>query len=282
MDQETLIWLTVLRHIALWLAFIYSPIVGEAPEMENDIVSIVNQRIGKVWQSWARRLRAIDNDLKIPLIYPDLRKRVLLFVGLNPSFSPKGLARMVNNTPYSQVDFGAFYHWDNHEAFVRQMERVLEIERLARDNYPFFRPFGQIAGEAFSGDTSKWEHIDLFFNRETNQKRLENTILRNRAMGTLVSAQLDLSKRLIHYVEPKAIIVPNALASDIFKGTLSSEFPLVWNESHGYHLTTLRHKSVPVFLASTLTGQRAMDKGSYERLRWHIKKAINETRSLAE
>jgi hypothetical protein len=33
-------------------------------------------------------------------------------------------------------------------------------------------------------------------------------------------------------------------------------------------------ENIPIFFTSMLTGQRALDKGSYARLIWHIKYAL--------
>ena len=91
-------------------------------------------------------------------------------------------------------------------------------------------------------------------------------------MNTFGQKQLELSTELIAYADPKMIVVANALASRLFKDTYSAEFDNV----HGYYAIELNGRSVPVFLASMLTGQRAMDNFSYERLKWHIKKAFQE------
>jgi hypothetical protein len=229
-----------------------------------------------LWEKWEKKLKTIDKDLKIPLMYPDLKKRVLLFIGLNPSLSLKGFRKIVKDTSYKTIDPIEFYRWDNRKDLIRELEKRRKIERLATIKYDYFKKFPEIAGEAFAGDTSRWEHIDLFFNHETNQKDFEKKILKNKELKSFVNAQLDLSKKLIGYVEPQAIVVVNALAAEIFEGRLKDEFPLKWNDEYGCHVTVLRQRSIPILLASMLTGQRAMDKGSYRRLKWHIKKAINE------
>lgn len=245
-------------------------------------ISFVNQEVIKLWKKCENELKNIDKNLKVPLIYPDLKKDVLLFIGINPSFSSKGFRKIVKDTSYSSLDPTVFYHWDNRKNFEREIEKALEIERLAREKLDFFQKFPEIAGETFSGDTSKWEHIDLFFNRETSQKDFEKKILNNKDMESFVSAQLDLSKRLINYVCPKAIVIANARASEVFEEKLKGEFPLIWHKEYGYHTTVLKNKSMPVFLASMLTGSRAMDGGSYKRLKWHIKKALEKTSKLKQ
>ena len=77
-------------------------------------------------------------------------------------------------------------------------------------------------------------------------------------------------KELILKAKPKVIVVVNAFASNILK----KEFKLEYAEEHGYHTTRLNNQLVPVFLGSMISGQRAMDVYSYQRLKWHINKAL--------
>lgn len=42
----------------------------------------------------------------------------------------------------------------------------------------------------------------------------------------------------------------------------------------GYHNLVLGSLKIPLFFSGMLTGQRALDNGSFERLKWHIKKAV--------
>ena len=49
---------------------------------------------------------------------------------------------------------------------------------------------------------------------------------------------------------------------------------IIFDDKIGTYKITLNEKSVPVFFSSMLTGQRALDKGSFERLKWHVKNVI--------
>jgi hypothetical protein len=89
-------------------------------------------------------------------------------------------------------------------------------------------------------------------------------------MQGFVRSQLELSKQLIVGVKPRVIVVANAFASEVFAKQFSTEF----DENVGYHKTQLMGKSVPTFLGSMLTGQRAMDVYSYQRLKWQIKQVL--------
>jgi hypothetical protein len=251
-----------------------------------DTISYVNQEIIAVWERWEMKLKEIYSDttpedsLKVPLIYPELKKQALLFIGINPSLNEKGFRKVVKDTPYAGIRPMEYYRWRSRDECKDKMQTFLEIEKLAWEKLDFFKIFQRIAGE-FLGDNKKWANIDLFFNHETNQKDFEKRILYEKILDngkeSFVNDQLILSSKLIKYICPKVIVVANALASDIFIKQLKEEFPLTPNEEYGYDTTSINDTTVPVFLASMLTGQRAMDKGSCKRLKWHIKKALQQS-----
>jgi hypothetical protein len=64
----------------------------------------------------------------------------------------------------------------------------------------------------------------------------------------------------------------NASGSQVVRGNLKED--LMWNKKKGFHWYTGMEKEVPVFFTSMLSGQRALDRRSYERLVWHIKRAV--------
>ena len=120
----------------------------------------------------------------------------------------------------------------------------------------------------------EWEHIDLFFVHETNQKNLEAQVLnKSRKINEFGKRQIEISKEIISLIEPQIVVVANAFASDIFQ----QEFACVFDDKAGCHFFDVNGKSIPVFFTSMLTGQRALDKGSFIRLKWHIKKIANES-----
>lgn len=199
-------------------------------------------------------------DVYVPLILPPLVDGELLFIGNNPSFSVKGFRRFLTGTNFSHIDPQSFFHWRNRHQF--DLETAIQIERLAKEKYAYFNKFKDI-----SEDTGlKWEHIDLFFFRETKQDNFKRLILDGKNLKSFAIEQLSLSKKLLETINPMIIVVVNAFASDVFKKTFGSKF----DEKLGYYKTIVNGRSVPTFLGSMLTGQRAMDRFSYQRLRWHI------------
>ncbi len=214
---------------------------------------------------WTEHFSEIT-DARSPLLFPALSKNCLLFVGCNPSFSPKGFRKMFRGTPEESLDVNDFYLWRNtHENFI---ENSIRFEIIAKSKHDYFRKFDQIAKET----GLDWEHIDLFFVRETNQKVLEKQIMSGKKLNAFGRQQLEIAKELLIITDPKVIIVANAFASGIFQRSI----PCLFDDVLGCHRIPINTRSVPVFFSSMFTGQRALDNGSFRRLKWHIDKVVKE------
>lgn len=95
--------------------------------------------------------------------------------------------------------------------------------------------------------------------------------------------QLMVSKELIEHIKPKAIVVSNTLARRFLGKEMNEEKTLgVWM---GYEFVFDKNigtdviqngalRGTPVFFSSMLSGQRALDNGSKERLIWHLNKVL--------
>lgn len=75
-------------------------------------------------------------------------------------------------------------------------------------------------------------------------------------------------KSLEHY----GLVVSDAFGSEIVREYLKSD--LQWDEKRGFHWFTQGEIKVPMFFTSMLSGQRSLDRWSYERLVWQIKQAV--------
>lgn len=82
--------------------------------------------------------------------------------------------------------------------------------------------------------------------------------------------QLKISIAIIEKSKPKVIIVSNAYARDLLIGEY--QIRTVFDKNIGTHKIVNNYdlEGTPVFFTSMLTGQRALDNGSYDRLVWHI------------
>lgn len=183
------------------------------------------------------------NLVKRQFASPDnIEEDALLFIGLNPS----------NSNTSSILDY-------------------YSLEQNSNE-HPYFKKFEDIASYC----NTNWTHLDMLFIRETEQKQIGKLL--NGIGLEFICEQLQLSKILIEKSNPKAIVVCNTL-SRTFLGADKKNGKNIWLDFEflfDEELGTYRWKNIPVFFSGMLTGQRALDKGSYERLRWHIKKVLQE------
>ncbi len=193
------------------------------------------------FNSRIREIWKMHSRTDIPLEFrPELKDDPeILFIGINPS-------KRKNTETKTPKD-------------------SLEEERKVRQNKDdtYFKLFWSF--------TDNWEHIDLFFVRG-NQDNLKKEVIRkenkkNVELNDFGKKQLEVSLGLLNKIKPRVIIVNNALASKILKKELKMD---EWDKEKGYHI----YNGIPIFFSGILSGQRALDVNSRERLGWHVKKAL--------
>lgn len=211
----------------------------------------------------------------MPMIYNEPNKNTILFIGINPSFSEKGFSSILKGTEYEYVlnDLNGFYSYEEN-IDNRKIIKMKSIEEKAREKYNYFNKFRYIAKEIKDFD-SKWDHIDLLQIRNNYQKEIESLL---RQDSEFIKKQILLSIELIDYIRPKVIVVENAFVRKILtkedKNYVNIK-PIV-NGKIDPVIGTNLYNNIPIFFTSMLSGRRALDTGSYERLKWHIKFVLSK------
>lgn len=212
--------------------------------------TVANRRSMQLWE--ATFGNSTDSELRVPYQYPPLNANCLLFVGLNPSFR-KQCEASAN---------GVDYRWSQRAQFSSDKAQEDEREhRHGNQYYTAFRKVSEALGRA-------WEHIDLFFIRSTKQTEVKCYLQASREdLSDFAQRQLEITKYLLSALKPIGLVIANAYAADIF---IRSFGPRMDTKLGCYFCTGVLESRVPVFPASMLSGQRALDKYSRERLVWHI------------
>lgn len=170
-------------------------------------------------------------------IQNEIEQNALMFIGINPSYGG---------------DRGYIYYDNNHGEIHRYFKKFKEISRRVN---------------------IKWTHLDLLFLRETSQKIVK--AIENDVVGLeFFDKQLSISKKIIELAKPSILVVNNTYARDLLMSDrfTSLKFEFRFDEILGTE-RIINHETlsgVPTFFTSMLTGQRALDLGSYRRLIWHI------------
>ena len=226
----------------------------------------INSDLKALWS------RFFPSNAKVyaPMQYKEPQRGALVFVGMNPSFSSAGWKSILRRSTVPGLDPHAFFQWPSPHDF--DIELAHKLEALAHEHYPFFVPHRALA-EVLEVD---WEHFDLFAYRETEQARMRTLALSSGNEIELTEfgqAQFELFEQLLLLAQPAAVIVINALASQVYLKKRS----LVFDSSAGYYRDSLTEGCCfPVFLSGMLTGARALDRFSKDRLFWQVTNALGK------
>lgn len=223
-------------------------------------------KILKIWRDYSD-LNIFSDGYeyrKHPLLPKEVFKNRLLFVGINPSFSKGSII--------PENEKGIHFYPNQFK------DSCADI--------PYFEKMKDVANYC----QCDWTHLDLLFIRETKQKIIEKLSHDKKGID-FINAQLEISFEIIEKSEPKLIIVSNAFASELFgkkkankhgsiKGPIWRGFELQFesnsfNDEIGTYEIPLDDKEVPVIFSGMLSGQRALDIGSLERLKWQAKRILD-------
>jgi hypothetical protein len=180
-------------------------------------------------------------------------RNAIMFVGINPSFDEN------NTNPNIE-----FYNLDQNG-----------------ESHFYFNKFKEISKNV----NHYWTHFDFLFFRETNQ-RYVNELLKRPIGIDFIFKQLEISKKVLIEAKPKILVISNTMARH-FSGFEKNQnqtqgvwmgFDFEFDEKYGTHkiVNNSELDNTPVFFTSMLTGQRALDNGSFERLNWHINFVLNQ------
>ncbi len=242
----------------------------------------INKKIIEIWKE------KYGGKARLPHLYSPFNVDGMLFIGLNPSELNFSKIKKPLETSNKFKDHAAtilkeleHYRAPDYELKDLTDEAILKISemtRIIKDVHPYFAKCREISEE----NNINWEHIDLFFEKETKQENIKNNYIEKKDIGSknikldpFAEKQLEISMLAIEAIEPKIIVVINALASKILKQQYEDKNQLSkFDEVKGFCTVKLNNKDMPIFFSGMLTGQRALDIGSYERLKWHIRSAL--------
>jgi len=222
-------------------------------------MSIVNNRIINIEDLYKQQIFNLWSDDSIKddsiiqrgfLIPKTLEKDSILFLGINPSFTKNSSSNDYKNIFYELPK-------DSKATFYTKMRELTEDINI------------------------NWTHFDILFIRETQQRNVRK-LIRNNNYKNFIENHLKISKKIIESVQPKIIVVSNTLARDLMRikiNNLGMNYKFIFDDHIGTERIINTRNSLentPVFFTSMLSGQRALDIGSYNRLKWHIKNVITK------
>ena len=228
---------------------------------------------------------------RVPFLYRKFKTGGLVCVGINPSFpehqkAVQEVCKFLNKHSSNDrppIITGVAEFVSLHEASELKsddVEKILSIQDVYRENYSYYKQFRALAD--YVG--LELQELEVFQVRETAQKKLIKHLDANPEFAL---RSVELFIKMLDVCNPRAIIIANAGAVKFLCEFAPNLFPIIQtggkDEQVGLSApvdakigTHLYRGKVPLFYTSMLTGQRALDTGSRQRLFWHVDYAIKQ------
>lgn len=214
------------------------------------------QEVLSIWEKYKHLPILMEAEYRRSPILPQfVETDSMLFIGMNPSFTEGSIV----HDDHKDIEFYPIH--DKNLKDISYFEKLKEISHYC--SFP------------------NWSHLDLLFIRETNQKMIEQLTITN---IDFIVDQLDISFEIIKKSKPRIIIVANSFASEFFgkKKAKHKAFSQIWKSYNldfdkdfdniiGTYRINMGDYEVPIVFTGMLSGQRSLDIGSLERLKWQIK-----------
>lgn len=228
-----------------------------------------NNKILSFWKKYSSKYQ--EEFKEMPLLYPELKSEpTVLFIGMNPSSADKAL-KAYNKEKNTDYVAESFFRYEED----KDIKPIIDYETYVRSEpngqyYKKLREFVTGDDKFFTytqqGQIATFEEIDLFYVRKTNQKSIKEFISKNEE---LKKEMFDLSCKLIKKLNPKVIVCCNSAVRDVF-GEYSNNYVDCFNTDKGAYYLNIDGQEFPFFFSSMFSGQRALDIGSYNLLRWNV------------
>ena len=187
----------------------------------------------------------------------------ILFVGMNPS----------GTDVEHYKDYDAHYKSSPHQVFIYDGDST------------YYRAMRKFAFECLQGIEPQlqqeedaegfYSELDLFGIVQSTQEIVQKDFLADPdKYGKLFDIFLDYVKR----INPKVIIVANAFVRRILQQP-SPKFTVKKNEEFGgytFKINSMEDFKSQLYFSSMLSGQRALDKGSWENLVWLVRNFLRK------
>lgn len=231
----------------------------------------------RIWRDHAGSHGGAPGAALMPLLLEDYEVGAdLLFVGMNPSFSPETVKGILHREFPDKPEVNAFFAWDaalGGEPMEQRVAEIVRFERKAGADYKTY--FGPLKLFAERVGAKTHAHIDMFLMRHTSQRNVRKAY--GATFGGLcpfAREQFDLFRHTLKAMAPKVVVVANAGASDLAVEGLGLTSP---DGGRSYRWVEL--PEVPVFLCGMLSGQRPLDTYSRTRLELDVRAALQAVRS---
>ena len=219
----------------------------------------------KITELWIEYSEYFDDDkktvmLRTPNYYSKPDQNKVLYIGLNPSYQSNHKNPILN-------EFSA-----NISSEI--VDEIAEISTSSKkiDNENYYAKYYKILHDITKeiGESS-FIHCDMFLMRERDSKLVKKMIYRKKdLLNEFGIKQLDILENFIIDANPKMIIVPNAMVSEIYRDKYTNK-----NMIDGVYYSNINNKKIPTLLCGSWQYGR-LDSFTKELIVFHIKRLLTK------
>lgn len=189
-----------------------------------------------------------------PRFYKEPSKNKLLFIGLNADFAIKKKHNyLINDLSLKAVNKAEIPIISN-----------FDFEQYSPKYFSFLQNISNKIN--FKG----FEYCDMFLMKESNSRIVEK-IVTNERNNDFLKEQLEILTQFIKDADPELIIIPNTIASRIYKKTFLKNQNL--KKQNGCYFSYIGDRKIPTFLCGSWQYGR-VDEFTIEMIVFHIKKTL--------
>ena len=227
----------------------------------------LNNQITNLWNKFNVLFddyyKEIMNRVPSYLPIPETKGKIL-FIGLNPAFQE----RKENHKNFINYSFES----DISTEDIYYFTKINNDSKDASSDHYYGKYFNILHNFARNLGEDGFEHCDLFLMRETDSKIVKQMVESEGTLNEFGIEQLNILKIHIENLNPKVIIIPNAMASEYYKQIILQDSTI--DDEKGVYYTEINNKKIPTILCGSWQYGR-LDKYTEAILVRHIKTAIN-------
>jgi len=189
----------------------------------------------------------------------------ILFIGLNPAFQER------KETHKNFINYS--FKSDISTQDIHYFTKINNDSKDASSDHYYGKYFNMLHNFAKNLGEDGFEHCDLFLMRETDSKMVKKMVENSDGvLNEFGIAQLNILKTHIANLNPKVIIIPNAMAAEYYRQIILQDSTI--DDEKGVYYTEINNKKIPTILCGSWQYGR-LDKYTEAILVRHIKTAMS-------
>ena len=226
----------------------------------------LNDEIKEIWKKYYLSFSDYHKEVikRVPSFLPvPETKGKILFIGLNPAFQER------KKTHKNFINYSF-----NSEITIEDIKCFTKINKDSKDPSSalyYGKYFNILHSFAEKLEVDGFEHCDLFLMRETDSKIVKDMLENEGVLNEFGIDQLNILKIHIENLNPKVIIIPNAMAAEYYSQIILQNSKI--DDEKGIYYSEINNKKIPTILCGSWQYGR-LDKYTESILIRHIKTAM--------